>query len=196
VILEAITEASSADWTSVVAVISGAIAAIAAAVGAVAAWRSAGKSADAARDANRALAVIMFPGLLHHVYQQIADPEDETRQMNRWYMTVWNPSAWDACDVRAEVRLNDGRRFSNTADRIRPATSSPPQRDDDQLIVEIAEMPQDNAEGYGLISETIVRWRDAQGIAAWEARKDWSQGFTPPAAQAVRQIEGPAITLR
>jgi hypothetical protein len=181
------------SWPSVVAAIAGGVAAIASCASAFAAWRSAGKSADAAKDANRALAVIMFPRLRHHVYQQIADPDDETIRVNRWHLDVWNESGWDAVDVRAEVRLTDGRTFKGEAERLRPARESPPTRADEQLVVEIPSMPADNKEGYTMITQTVVRWRDNQRIAGWEAHRDWTNGYAPPFADTIRQIEGPSV---
>jgi hypothetical protein len=140
--------------------------------------------------------MLTFPALLHHVYQQVADPQDESRPMNRWHMDVWNTSGWDAVDVRAELRLTDGRLLTGRTERLRPSSASPPRPDDDQLVIEIPDMPDDNVAGYALIRETVVRWRDARGLAGWEARKDWARGYNPPAAQVLRQIEGPSISVR
>jgi hypothetical protein len=200
VIAEAAVAARTTDvhvhltsWPSIVAAIAGGVAAIASCASAFAAWRSAGKSADAARDASRALAVIMFPRLRHHVYQQVADRDDETISVNRWHLDVWNESSWDAVEVRAHVRLTDGRTFKGEAERLRPARESPPRRDDEQLVIEIPSMPADNKQGYAMIAETVVRWRDAQRIARWEARRDWTHGYAAPFADTIRQIEGPAV---
>jgi hypothetical protein len=181
-------------WPSVVSAIAAAVAAIAAAIGTFFAWRSSTASAMAARDANRALAMLMFPNVLHHVYQQVVDADDKTTPVNRWYLDVWNASSWDAVDVEAEVRLLDARTFSGKAPRLHPASNSPPSREDDQLVVEIGDMPADNAAGYRQIVATVIRWSDAQHIARWEARRDWSAGYAPPFADSVRQIRGPSIT--
>jgi hypothetical protein len=137
----------------------------------------------------------MFPRLRHHIWQQIGDPEDETVRLNRWQLKVWNESAWDAVDVHAEVRLRDGRRFSGSVERLKPAQQSPPAPTDDTLVVEIPDMPSDNKAGYASIVSTSVMWSDAHRIARWEATRDWTGGYAPPFADVVRQIEGPSIAV-
>jgi hypothetical protein len=186
---------TESTWPTVVGAIAAGVAAIAAAVGTFFAWRSASSSATAARNASRALAVVMFPRLRHHVYQQIGDPEDETARLNRWHLDVWNESAWDAVDVHAEVRLRDGRRFGGNVERLKPAQQSPPAPSDDTLVVEIPDMPSDNKAGYASVVSTSVTWSDTHRIARWEATRDWTGGYAPPSADAVRQIEGPSIVV-
>lgn len=180
-------------WTAIVGAATSTVMAVVAVWSALRATRS---SEAAARDASRALAMLMFPRLLHNVWHQVVDADDKTTPANVWHLVAWNASGWDAVDVEAEVRLLDGRRFSGKAARLTPSPSgvTAPSREDDQLVVDIPGMPNDTNAGYGRIAETVVRWGDPQGIARWESRRDWGGKYTPPLADTLRQIGGPSVT--
>jgi hypothetical protein len=195
--MDALAAGEVTTWPTVVSAIASAVAAGAAAVSAFFAWRSSTKSAESAEDARRALAMLMFPRVMHMVWHQVVDADDKTTPVNRWNLVVWNASGWDAVDVEAEVQLRDGQRFGGNVSRLAPSSTgaTAPEREDDRLVVDIPDMPEDTNAGYARVVRTVARWSDAQRIARWEARRDWNGKYAPPFADVVRQISGPSITI-
>jgi hypothetical protein len=151
-------------WT-VVAGLGAAVGGIGAATSALFAWRSAKASQTTSRDALYALAVGIRPIL--HISTAIRPDEHVV-------LTVQNPSAWAANDIRLEVRYRGAPEESHRRERMDP-------KETPAWVVPLRDVKRAGRDGFdgarAKVESVVLSYSDHRDIARYRSI------LTPPSPQ-------------
>lgn len=152
---------AEASWYEVVGGVGAGIGGIGAAAGALFAWRAAGSSRDASRDARDALAFAMVPSISLDFY---VEPKDDSDLPGRWTARIINLSSqFAACDVALEVSFHDGYRFAQSIERLAPGEW-------DALVMREIRLPPGGPTAEEAGETATLRYSDERRIARYEQR--------------------------
>jgi hypothetical protein len=158
-------------WQSIALVIGAA----ATTASAIAAWRAAGKSSDAARDARDALAASLKPhvelvfGEFHT--REVAEPPVEVRAVVLGPLSPMGVAAvLPAADVRLQVNLSSGKQDFASMQILQPNAARYP-REPPYLNVVIGERSDDWPPPEGIHVTATVTYSDVRGAASYRKAK-------------------------